>query len=310
MSGERRAKELNKALQNDKQSLAALLTVDDIRARRVPEELLLTKKRFSHYEHAQYQPVPFTSDLFITSGDYRDGQMEGAYKETIVIVEQNNSPEPMSEDEVKEIAGFLHYRLTSNKILKGLLPCLGYRISSVPELIFAMPEGTERPIMLHTRIAEDHGTPSLALDHRFMLARRLCEAVLRVHGAGLVHKNIRSSTVMTLQAVGTAAGDPSRYDNVYLTDWRLLRESSGRTMKNGSTEWTQNIYRHPKRQGEHIQERYNVGHDLYSLGVSAFLRLVSGASLLRDLRLGVDPRSVRSSEPLQMLVEQLTQKSP
>ncbi|KAH7379608.1 hypothetical protein BKA66DRAFT_466359 [Pyrenochaeta sp. MPI-SDFR-AT-0127] len=267
ISGERRAKELNKALQNDKQNLTELLTINDIKTRRVPSQLLLTTKRFARYESAEYEVVPSTNNLFVTSGDYRDDPFEGPYQETTVILERSNNNVPMLEEELKEIAGFLHYRLRSpNTLSKGILPCLGYRMSPAPELIFSLPKETENPTMLQSIIAKDNGVPSIALDDRFRLARRLCEAVLRVHAAGLVHKNIRPNTIMILQPVEKADEAPKLFDDVYLTNWRLLREVSGPTMKSGGIQWTEDIYRHPGRQGDHIQERYNVGHDIYSLG--------------------------------------------
>lgn len=269
ISGERRAKELNKALQNDKQSLIALLTVNDIKTRRVPSQLLITNKRFAQYERAGYQAIPSTNNLFITSGDYRDDVLEGPYEETTVIIERSNNNVPMLEEELKEIAGFLHYRLRSpNTISKGILPCLGYRMSPAPELIFSLPKETENPQMLHSIIARDNGVPSLALDDRFRLARRLCEAVLRVHAAGLVHKNIRPNTILILQPVQKTDEVVKLFDDVYLTNWRLLRAVSGPTMKSGGMQWAEDIYRHPGRQGDHIQERYNMGHDIYSLGAS------------------------------------------
>jgi hypothetical protein len=267
ISGERRAKELNKALQDNKQRLTALLTINDVKTRRVPAQVLLTNKRFAQYERAGYQAVPSTTNLFVTSGDYRDDPLEGPYHETTVIIERSNTNDSMLEEELKEIAGFLYYRLRSPHTLsKGILPCLGYRMSPVPELIFSLPRETGNPKMLHSIIAEDKGVPSLALDDRFRLARRLCEAVLRVHAAGLVHKNIRSNTIMILQPTETADGVSKHFDDVYLTNWRLLRDVSGPTMKSGGIQWTEDIYRHPGRQGEHVQERYNVGHDIYSLG--------------------------------------------
>ncbi|KAK8053251.1 hypothetical protein PG996_012552 [Apiospora saccharicola] len=55
--------------------------------------------------------------------------------------------------------------------------------------------------------------------------------------------------------------------DVYLTNWHLLRDVSGATIMSGGTEWVENMYRHPRRQGMDVQERCNIGHDIYSLGV-------------------------------------------
>lgn len=278
ISGERRAKELNKTLALDKQSLAQILTINDIRTRRVPEQLLLTNKRFLRYKNVDYQPVPSTPNLFVARGDYRKDPLEGTYYEATVIIERSAINEHVSEDTLKEIAAFLHYRLP-DKIslqladvrLKGILPCLGYRMEPAPELIFAMPEGTHNPKTLQTLITADQGVMRHPLDFRFRLARRLSEAVLRVHAARLVHKNIRTDTILVLQPTAPAADDDpqnaSGFGDVYLTNWSLLRDASGPTMQSGGNQWTEDLYRHPKRQGIHVEERYNMGHDIYSLGV-------------------------------------------
>jgi hypothetical protein len=155
--------------------------------------------------------------------------------------------------------------------MTGILPCLGYRMQPTPELIFEMPEGSHNPQTLQTLIAADQGVVRHPLDFRFRLARRLSEAVLRVHAANLVHKNIRTETVLVLQPSSPPLDEESRisigFGDVYLTNWRLLRDAAGPTVRSGSNGWTEDLYRHPKRQGLHVQERYNMGHDIYSLGV-------------------------------------------
>ena len=276
--GEGRAKELNKQLKADKQQLALLLMINDIKTRRVPEPILLTSKRFLHHQSIGYQPVSSTTNLFITRGDYRENLLQGSYHEVTVIIERNVINEQGLEDALKEIAAFLHYRIpdqNSSKVadgtLKGILPCLGYRMKPTPELIFEMPEGTQNPRTLHDLIAVDQGVVRHPLDFKFRLARRLSEAVLRVHTAQLVHKNIRTNTILVLQPIITAADNETHYTSgfgdVYLTNWRLLRDFHGPTMQSRGNQWTEDLYRHPKRQGIHVEERYNMGHDIYSLGV-------------------------------------------
>ena len=46
---------------------------------------------------------------------------------------------------------------------------------------------------------------------------------------------------------------------------RNINDASGRT---DSDTWTENLYRHPQRQGLQLETRYHVGHDIYSLGVT------------------------------------------
>lgn len=47
----------------------------------------------------------------------------------------------------------------------------------------------------------------------------------------------------------------------------MLRKASDLTSLRGEISWLKDIYRHPYRQGLQPQERYNIGHDIYSLGV-------------------------------------------
>jgi len=75
---------------------------------------------------------------------------------------------------------------------------------------------------------------------------------------------------VSLQPTNTPA-DPhnnsSGFGDIYLTNWRLLRGVSGPTVQSDGSQWTENIYRHPNLQGLQMEERYNIGHDVYSLGV-------------------------------------------
>src|SRR5690606_19430995 len=105
---------------------------------------------------------------------------------------------------------------------------------------------------------------------RLQLARRISECVLSVHTRGLVHKNIRPETILIFEnddlrqmstttltdTISTTIGKP------FLVDWSLVRRANDLTHYQGSTDWVQNIYRHPRRQGQQIQDRYNMGHDI------------------------------------------------
>lgn len=272
ITGKHRAKGLNKILALDKDNLAQILTISDIGARRVPDQVLLTDRRFVHYQNVDYQAVPSSTTLFVTQGDYRDSPLEGAYSRTTVIIERSEEEEePATASMLKEISALLFHRLGTQSSRKGILPCLGYRMQPVPELIFEMPKETRNPQLLYSLIARDSGVAQHALDFRFRLARSLAEAVLSVHAANLVHKSIRPNTILVLQPINPADTAPphigSGFGDVYLTCWHLLRETSGPSSQSGGTQWTEDIYRHPKRQGLIVEERYNIGHDIYSLGV-------------------------------------------
>lgn len=278
ISGERRAKELNKTLRLDQQGLSQIPTISDLKQRRMPNDLRLTRKRFVKYENVDDQPIPISSNLYVTRGDYREDPLEGPYQETCVIIERSVLSGQASEETLKETAALLHHRLfdrVSHQKLdvtpKAILPCLGYRLEPGPELVFAMPPAAGSPQTLQNLIASDEGTAHHPLDFRFQLAHKLSEAVLTVHGANLVHKNIRTQTILILKSGASAMNDDRQdtygFGDVYLTDWQVLRDASGPTLLRGVNTWTENLYRHPKRQGVQVQERYNMGHDIYSLGV-------------------------------------------
>ncbi|RYP07785.1 hypothetical protein DL764_002290 [Monosporascus ibericus] len=246
ISDQRKAEELNKALKLDKQALAQILTINDIRTRHVPDQLLFSNKRVVHYRNVGYEPVPSALNLFFTREDYR----EDPDNEITVIIERSVfDDEPVSENALKDIAAFLCYRQprmgfrqSADMPLKGILLCLGYSMDPAPEL----------------------GVPRHPLDFRFRLARRLSEAVIRVHATNLVHKNIRADTILILQT-----GDPpaegdhdhnnplyaSGFGDAYLTGWRLLWDPYGASREVAGSDWTENIYRHPKRQGTDVEER-------------------------------------------------------
>jgi hypothetical protein len=304
ISGERRAKGLIKNLKLDARELTQTLTIGDIYARRVPDAVLLTNKRLSDYQSVSQQSVPFTTNLLIAKGDYRDDPLQGSYREVTIILERFPAKEKVSEDMIKEIAMYLHNRLPNkvsvgrrDVLLRGILPCLGYRMTPDVELVFEMPQDLHNPQTLQTLIAADQGVLRHPLDFRLRLARRLAEAVLRVHAVGLVHKNIRTETVMVFQPAQPPQDEATRnavgFGEVYLTNWRLLRDALGPSILTGGTHWTEDIYRHPKRQGLQVEDKYNMGHDIYSLGVCLLeiglwepfvqLRTVDGRPRVSDL---------------------------
>ncbi|KAH9907800.1 hypothetical protein F4778DRAFT_447686 [Xylariomycetidae sp. FL2044] len=281
VSGERRARELNRNLAQDKQELAQILVINYIHTQQFPNTLLLTAEDLVFYQSYGYHPIPGTSNLFTARGDLRD--QKGAYRETDLITERFAPEENVSADTLQAIARLI-YRHPSRKGteptdgLRGSLPCLGYQMEPVPQLVFLRPKGTLTP--LHTLIAADQDASRQPLDVRFQLARSLSEAVLGVHVQGLVHKNIRTDTILVVEPPdpsgrgdesagggGGGGGGTKKKREAYLTNWHLLREASGATTMSGGTQWVQDIYRHPRRQGQHVQEKYNICHDIYSLGV-------------------------------------------
>lgn len=94
-----------------------------------------------------------------------------------------------------------------------ILHCLGYRMDPAPELVFETPESVHSPQTLQTLLAADIGKAyggGHPLDFRFRLARQISEAVLTVHTAKLVHKNIRTETILILRPANAGSDESAR----------------------------------------------------------------------------------------------------
>lgn len=238
--------------------------------------------------------------------------MDNGIRKIKVLIEQKVMPEDVGHEELKAVASILASKLCTNTARQGILQCLGYRDKKNFELIFELPEQlrtvqTLSATILGSRANMYGGYP---LQERITLGRELCEAVLCVYTSGLVHKNIRPDTVLLVQK----ATDPQgALGSAYLTDWFMMRKATGLSSRRGSNSWTEDFYRHPRRQGRQPEDRYNMGHDMYSLGVllieislwEPFVQLsrnppVSEMYQTRATELNL----VRANEPI--LIEKLT----
>ncbi|KAI9750652.1 MAG: hypothetical protein M1815_001687 [Lichina confinis] len=195
-----------------------------------------------------------------------------------VLVEQRYVTDVNTGAEIREVASILTRHLSTNTTSSGgdnygILKCVGHRNEEHSEIIFELPDGYEKPRMLRDVIVADQGERyggGHTLDDRLRLARQLSNSVLAVFRSGLVHKNIRTNTILMLTErpntdkdgldEGPGLGTP------FLTSWTMLRTATGLTSGPGDGDYQNNLYRHPKRQGLQPEERYNVGHDIYSLG--------------------------------------------
>jgi hypothetical protein len=163
---------------------------------------------------------------------------------------------------------FLSARLSEPSKSAGLLPLLGYRKPVYQEpgchsgfdLVFQLPMSCVYE-SLANRIAS---SPIPDVVERLRLCHAVSNAVVSVHGLKLVHKAIRSRTILMLTDTSTPAQDYG----VYLQDWSHVRELSGATSQNGSDDnWPKRIYQHPERQSTMVDEAFEARHDIYSLGV-------------------------------------------
>lgn len=62
-------------------------------------------------------------------------------------------------------------------------------------------------------------------------------------------------------------GFPRYIGEPFLCGFETARHDKATSDQQGDAHWLYNVYRHPKRQGMHPQERYTMNYDLYSLGV-------------------------------------------
>lgn len=273
-AGERKIDGALKVLRPHEQGLFQLIMLINISKPSIDRKILLSKDRFAVDEGKGYLPVSFTSGLFLASATYKETATDMEKEELSVLMERQEDAKTVAEEDIKEITNFLAYRLPDDAPHPGVLMCLGYRMTPEPELVFKLSEDVQAQT-LQTLIAADIGKDyggGHPLDYRLRLARQVSQAVLTVHKAGLVHKNIRTETILVLKPLGALQNEATRnkvgFGDPYLTEWRLLRDANAPSVRRPPTpKWWQNIYRHPERQRLGPQKYYNMGHDIYSLGV-------------------------------------------
>ncbi|KAL4885913.1 hypothetical protein BJY04DRAFT_214110 [Aspergillus karnatakaensis] len=169
--------------------------------------------------------------------------------------------------DTQHIVGMIHVRDLARQLSYsdpwqfGLLRCRGYMIGpGFPgkfNLVFDIPSTVSNPRTLRDLLL--HRQPH-ALNQRFQLAKQLVRSIMFVHTSGFVHKGIRPDTIVVFQEGQNTLG-PS-----FLVGFERFRPGDAGTFLNGDSSWEKNLYRHPKRQGLHPEDRYVMQHDIYSLG--------------------------------------------
>lgn len=233
-------------------------------------DLRLTRATFRiihRAEEPEYRPIPGTQ-MVLAEGEYSTGRPEQV---SVLIERSEQIMAGSTSEDIRQIPSILAMHLHTGTSSRGILHCLGYRDANGMELVFRLPALTKRVRTLRTVIesptARIYG--GYALEERLRLCRSLSEAVLSVHSSGLVHKNIRSNTVVFIEHGDESDGRAreGHLGSPFLTEWSMMRKVSDLSSRRGSDDWKDDIYRHPRRQGRQPEERYNMGHDLYSLAV-------------------------------------------
>lgn len=232
----------------------------------IPEPLSSTKfKPILKLAGFPYTPLAEDSHIWEGSAEIRDEG--GNPTRTQVIVEY-------AKESPRELIASIARHLVKTKHQSGLLKCLGYHHhrDENPYLVFQVPKNvgnlsTLQDTMLKTPTSDNGPGGGYTLDSRIRLAHLISISVLSVFNGDFVHKNIRPDTILLLRPLNLDSAQSLISATPYLTYWTMLRKASDLSDVGGETSWVRNIYRHPQRAGLQPQERYNIGHDIYSLGV-------------------------------------------
>lgn len=261
--GERKAQQVVKNLKGWQIDFFNVIQLIEMRRRVLPSDVSLPWNKYRPKSCNRFSAHP---DLLVGNAEIiRNSSATGIS----VLVEQKYIHDTNTLSDIREVATILASQSYSNASGGGILKCLGYREQDRrAELVFELPASAQKPVMLSDAILSDQGTPHHSLDARYRLARQLCDTIFSVFTSGLVHKNIRTSTILLLHEDSSSPSTTTSHLGFpYLTTWTLLRKASGLTSGPGASNLVEDFYRHPKRQGIQPEQRYNFGHDMYSLGV-------------------------------------------
>jgi hypothetical protein len=276
--GERKAQQVVKVLKAWQNDFFNIIELIEMKRRFLPQDVSL------HWN--KYRPKPCSSlssqpDLLIGAAEIMRNNQATAIS---VLVEQKHVYDTNTTSDIREVASILASRSFQNTSGGGILKCLGWREQEKKaEIVFELPTSprNRNPRVLSDAIMSDQDKPyggGISLDSKYRLARQLCDTVFSVFTLGLVHKNIRTNTILLVfeedsedekkQPSSPPSSPPSiELGTPYLTTWTLLRKATGLTSGPGASGMVEDFYRHPKRQGIQPEQRYNFGHDIYSLGV-------------------------------------------
>lgn len=206
-----------------------------------------------------------------THSDVRIVEAAGSDGQPCLIEYRSYDPEDNgSLRRVRDIALILH----STDAAMAILQCRGFhpkKESRTCELIFPLPPGMGKPRTLRDLLSSPENAQGArhSITCRVELAIRLATAILYVHTAKLVHKNIRPENIILLepQSNDSKLQFPYSLGISFLMGFDFVRKEDEASSRTGDNDWEKNIYRHPERQGVHPEVDFNMLHDIYSLGV-------------------------------------------
>ncbi|KAJ3710393.1 hypothetical protein C8R42DRAFT_691043 [Lentinula raphanica] len=108
----------------------------------------------------------------------------------------------------------------------------------------------------------------MSLEDHFRIATEITMAVMEIHAAGWVHKNIRSDNVLLFYDKNkkAAIGGTAQIGTAYLVGFGGARPQTYGSARLAEVDWVKRRYHHPERKRTTV-ERFDIRHDMYSLGV-------------------------------------------
>ncbi|XDG01738.1 hypothetical protein ABKA04_001353 [Annulohypoxylon sp. FPYF3050] len=190
----------------------------------------------------------------------------------------------ISEDETSRAIKILASKLKPALPHWNIPRLIGYRnnqdeIGPCMELVFECPQPKAELISLDRLYGND--TPEPTLNLRLRLCSQISVAVLQAHVLGLVHKNIRPQNLLV--SFKKDKEGSVEQASLVLSGWVNARLIEGMATKRISDSAVSKIiYQHPNRrlEGNIAKEDYNIGHDIYSMGV-CMLELLTWGLLVR-----------------------------
>ncbi|KAK0385832.1 hypothetical protein NLU13_7009 [Sarocladium strictum] len=135
------------------------------------------------------------------------------------------------------------------------------------ELVLHIPEGMGNPKCLRQMLLQHGEQPLPSLTRRLRIAQQLANSISYVHNFNFVHKGVCPESVLLLEDIQGTPRKGQKTLYAFLVGFGNFRAANGDTVLIGDAAWERNIYRHPERQGEFLQDSYRMQHDVYSLGV-------------------------------------------
>lgn len=310
--GERALKKIIKNLVGYQHEFTNFITIAESTVRSLPQSqnyhLSRTTLRYLSGSWEEGIIQANRPNIRLCAAEWKPSDSDDVQEISVLIEEQLVGVDDQREEiekNVQDLARLLSLDFQSG----GFLQCLGYRTSPHLDLVFQVPDYLVSPQSLKESIWKAQSSAPLSLNHRLRVARMLAQAVLSVHAAGLVHKNIRPETILLFQdkrqrQSGRSASDLQAGETngtiPILTEWRMLRKLNDTSSRRGEDNWDKNIYRHPERQGLRPETRYNMGHDIYSLGV-CLLEIGLWQSLI--VRQALDQQAKMTNSALDLSIE-------